>query len=393
MKRLSLAVCLLLLLAACMGPRPEPPRLYQTLNPVDWKNLPGWAQDSPGAALMTFKSSCRALGQKIEWQQVCRLAEAVENEDPAARLFFESFFQPYRVQNRDGSSEGLITGYYGPELAGRRTPDKEYRYPLYRQPDDLLIVDLDEVYPELDNYRLRGRLVGNRVVPYFERHKINQPKSPLAGQELFWLKDPVELFFLHVQGSGRIRLPDGERVMVNYANQNGHPYRSIGKLLLERGAMTRDQMSLQNIRNWVAQNPEAGRQLLAENPSYIFFRELPSSFQSPPGALGVPLTARRSLAVDPRVIPLGAPVYLATTFPGTNDPLRRLMMAQDTGGAIKGPVRADFFWGMGNEAGKIAGRMKQEGRLWVLLPKDFAQEMVVNIQRRNQDQRAGESVN
>ena len=393
MKRLSIAVCLLLLLAACMGPRPEPPTPYQALNPVAWKTLPGWSRDSPGAALETFKSSCQALAQKVEWQQVCRLAEVVETEDPAARLFFESYFQPYRVQNRNGSRAGLITGYYGPELAGRRTPDEEYRYPLYRQPKDLLIVDLGEVYPELDDYRLRGRLVENRVVPYFARGKIDQPESPLAGQELFWVKDPVELFFLHIQGSGRIRLPDGERVMVNYANQNGHPYRSIGKLLLERKAMTRDQMSLQNIRNWVAQNPDAGRQLLAENPSYIFFRELPSSFQAPPGALGVPLTARRSLAVDPRVIPLGAPVYLATTFPGTDNPLRRLMMAQDTGGAIKGQVRADFFWGMGDEAGKIAGRMKQEGQLWVLLPKDFAQEMVVNIQRRNQARSAPEAVN
>lgn len=393
MKRLFLALCLLLLLAACMGPRPQPPALYQTLNPVAWKSLPGWPQDSPGTALEAFRSSCQALGQKLEWKQVCRLAETVRADDPVARLFFESYFQPYRVQNRDGSYDGLITGYYGPELQGRRTPDEEYRYPLYRQPEDLLIIDLGEVYPELDSYRLRGRLVGNRVVPYFEREKINQPESPLAGQELFWVKDPVELFFLHIQGSGRIRLPDGERVMVNYANQNGYPYRSIGKLLLERKAMTRDQMSLQNIRSWVAKNPDAGRQLLAENPRYIFFRELPSSFQSPPGALGVPLTARRSLAVDPRVIPLGAPVYLATTFPVTDSPLRQLMMAQDIGGAIKGPVRADFFWGMGNEAGKIAGRMKQEGRLWVLLPKGFAREMVVNIRGRNQDQGVAEAVN
>ena len=157
--------------------------------------------------------------------------------------------------------------------------------------------------------------------------------------------------------------------MVNYANQNGHPYRSIGKLLLERDEMTREQMSMQNIRKWVAGNPDAGRQLLAENPSYVFFRELPAEVQSPPGALGVPLTALRSLAVDPRTIPLGAPVFLSTTFPGTDFPLKQLMVAQDTGGAIKGEVRADFFWGMGNDAGKIAGKMKQVGRLWALLPK------------------------
>ncbi len=173
-----------------------------------------------------------------------------------------------------------------------------------------------------------------------------------------------------------MRLSDEEVIMVNYANQNGHPYRSIGKLLLERNAMTRDQMSMQNIRRWVEQNPEAGKELLAENPSYVFFRELSSDYKTPPGSLGVPLTERRSLAVDPRTIPLGAPVFVSTTFPGTEEPLQQLMVAQDTGGAIKGQVRADFFWGMGEDAGKIAGRMKQEGWLWVLLPKDV-DEMTV----------------
>ncbi|MCW8892394.1 MAG: MltA domain-containing protein, partial [Deltaproteobacteria bacterium] len=288
----------------------------------------------------------------------------------AAREFFENFFQPHQVQNEAGKSEGLITGYYGPELAGSRVKTEEYQYPLYRQPDDLLIVDLDEVYPELNQYRLRGRVEGNRVVPYFDRVEIDNGENPLAGQELFWVADPVELFFLHIQGSGSIRLATGENVMVNYANQNGHPYRSIGKLLLERNAMTRDQMSMQNISRWVEENPEAGKQLLAENPSYVFFRELSAEFTSPPGALGVPLTALRSLAVDPRTIPLGAPVFLATTFPGSDYPLKQLMVAQDTGGAIKGRVRADFFWGMGPYAGKNAGRMKQDGRLWVLLPKE-----------------------
>jgi membrane-bound lytic murein transglycosylase A len=190
----------------------------------------------------------------------------------------------------------------------------------------------------------------------------------MSGKELFWVEDPVELFFLQIQGSGRMLLSGGERIMVNYADQNGHPYRSIGRLLLERGAMTRAQMSMQNIKAWAQKNPDQVKSLLAENPSYVFFRELPADVPSPPGAMGIPLTPERSLAVDRRYIPLGAPVYLATTWPGGELPLQRLMVAQDTGGAIKGRVRADFFWGMGDAAGQYAGRMKQPVRLWLLLP-------------------------
>ena len=378
----NIIVCLLLILAACVGkttPPVEEPELppvvieapvekLEALLPVDWAQIDGWQQENPAAAFEVFQKSCRALIKRERWQQVCELAQSVESAEEPARQFFESYFQPHQVRNQDGSFDGMITGYYGPELLGSRTPTEYFQYPLYTQPDDLLIVDLDEIYPELNNYRLRGRVVGNRVVPYFQREEIDNGKNPLAGHELFWVADPVDLFFLHIQGSGRIRLPDGELVMVNYANQNGHRYHSIGKLLLERNAMTRDQMSMQNIRKWVEDNPEAGKLLLAENPSYVFFRELSSEYLSPPGALGIPLTDRRSLAVDPRTIPLGAPVFLATTFPGTGEPLKQLMVAQDTGGAIKGQVRADFFWGMGDAAGAIAGRMKQDGRLWVLLP-------------------------
>jgi len=197
---------------------------------------------------------------------------------------------------------------------------------------------------------------------------IDGEGRPLAGQELCWVNDPVELFFLQIQGSGRILFEDGSRVMVNYAEQNGHPYRSIGKWLLDRGAMSRDQMSMQNIKAWARANPQLVGDLLSQNPSYVFFRELPADVASPPGALGVPLTPERSVAVDPRYTPLGAPVFLATTWPNSDRPLYRLMMAQDTGGAIKGPVRADFFWGLGDAAGIQAGRMKQPLRMWVLLP-------------------------
>ena len=385
MKRL-LVYLLLILLAGCVTkpvvpppetppvtPAPEPPPVVKVEPPfkaVEWADVDGWLLDCPAVALETFQKSCKAVGKRKQWRTVCVEAVALgQVSDQQARKFFEDFFQPHEIRKEDGNPVGLITGYYGPELEGSRVKTAEYKYPIYRQPDDLLIIDLRKIYPELGKYRLRGRVVGNRVVPYFKRGEIDARNTPLAGEELFWLKDPVDAFFLQIQGSGRVILPDGERVMVGYANQNGHPYRSIGKLLLDRQEMTRNQMSMQNIKKWVEENPEAGRQLLNENPSYVFFRSLPSQIQSPPGALGVPLTPLRSIAVDPHTIPLGAPVFLSTTFPGEDLPLRQLMVAQDTGGAIKGRVRADFFWGMGDDAGRVAGRMKQDGRLWILLPK------------------------
>ena len=286
------------------------------------------------------------------------------------RAFFERNFVPHQVRQANGSSEGLLTGYYVPDLHGSRTPSVAYPYPIYRRPDDLLVIDLSEVYPELGNYRLRGRVEGQRVIAYWDRSKIDGQGQPLAGQELFWVADPVELFFLQIQGSGRILLDNGERAMVNYADQNGHPYKSIGKYLIDRGAMTRDQMSMQNIREWARKNPQEVDKLLNQNPSYVFFRDLGGDVQSPPGALGVPLTPGRSLAVDRRYIELGAPVFIETTWPNSDRPLQRLMMAQDTGGAIKGRVRGDFFWGMGDQAGALAGRMKQTARFWVLLPRE-----------------------
>ncbi|MBD1401055.1 murein transglycosylase A [Pelobacter sp. M08fum] len=376
-----ITVLFLVVLAGCAKKPPveiEPPIIeppvveVPALTPVTWEHLDGWEDDSLLPALEAFRNSCVSLRWREQWRDVCSSAQQLDVVDVlTVRNFFEQYFTPHQVRNADGSTSGLMTGYYGPELEGSREPTEEYRYPLYQQPDDMLIIDLDSVYPELGNYRLRGRVEGNRVVPYFDREQIDfGDNQPLAGHELFWVKDPVDLFFLHIQGSGSVRLPNGEQAIVNYANQNGHPYRSIGRLLLDRNEMTRDQMSMQNIRRWVANNPGSGQKLLAENPSYVFFRELPPGTVSPPGAMGVPLTPLRSLAVDPRTIPLGAPVFLSTTFPGTeNQPLRQLMVAQDTGGAIKGRVRGDFFWGMGNEAGEFAGRMRHPGELWVLLPR------------------------
>lgn len=366
--RLLLIALLFALLSGCISKPPG--QDTAALKAVLWASLEGWPSEQPELALAAFRKSCEAVASRPEWSSVCAAAASVAPADELQAIrFFEQYFQPYQVRNETGGSVGLVTGYYAPELEGSRVRTEKFRYPLYRQPDDLLIVDLGDIYPELKAYRLRGRLEGNRVIPYFDRREIDADSAPLAGTELFWVADPVELFFLHIQGSGRVRLENGDQVMVNYAAQNGHPYRSIGKLLLEQKQMTPDQMSMQNIRRWVREHPDEGRQLLAENPSYVFFRELPETCHFPLGALGIELTPRRSLAVDPRTIPLGAPVFLSTSFPGSDRPLRRLMVAQDTGGAIKGRVRADFFWGMGDEAEGYAGQMKQEGRLWVLLPK------------------------
>ncbi len=358
--------------AATTTAEPAQPLPLTWLTPVRYGDLPAWRDDDLTLAWQAFQQSCRGLRGQAAWTAVCQAAEQLALPDAGnARAFFEQHFTPYQVRQAEGGTEGLVTGYYEPLLRGSRYPTHNYRYALYGQPDDLLVVDLAGLYPELKNLRLRGRLQGNRVVPYFSRTEIDNGQAPLRGKELLWVDDPVELFFLQIQGSGRVRLETGEMVRVGYADQNGHPYRSIGKWLVDQGELTLDKASMQGIKDWAVRNPDKLADLLRTNPSYVFFRELPNGLGGPLGALGVPLTAGRSIAVDPRAIPLGAPVWLATTWPYSSEPLVRLVMAQDTGGAIRGNVRADFFWGFGDEAGAKAGAMKQRGRMWVLLPKDY----------------------
>ncbi len=227
---------------------------------------------------------------------------------------------------------------------------------------------------------MRGRLDGRRVVPYWPRADIDGGKANVAGKALVYVSDPVDAFFLQIQGSGRVQLAEGGVMRVGYADQNGQPFRSVARVLIDRGELTLGEASMQGIREWGRQHPAELPELLDENPSYVFFREVPPAppgslearIDGPIGSLGVPLLAQRTIAVDPRAIPLGAPVFIATTQPLSEDPLRRLTMAQDTGGAIRGPVRADFFWGFGDEAGQRAGRMRQQGQLWVLWPNGSA---------------------
>jgi membrane-bound lytic murein transglycosylase A len=342
---------------------------------VSFADIPGWTEDDQREAWPPLLASCRALATKPEWKQACAAVASVDAADAmAVRRFFESQFVPHQLRNPDGSTQGLITGYYEPLLRGARKRGGVFQTALHKPPADLLTVDLAGLYPELKNFRLRGRVVGNKVVPYFTRSELDK-QSLLTGEELLWVDSPIEAFFLQVQGSGRVFLADtNETVRLAYADQNGHPYRSIGRYLVDRGELTLEQASMQGIQAWAASNPRRLKELLDANPSYVFFKEETISDPSigPKGALGVPLTAQRSIAIDPQFTPLGVPVFLSTTLPNSAVPLRRLMLAQDTGGAIRNPVRADFFWGFGKDAGELAGKMKQVTQMWVLLPAPLA---------------------
>jgi membrane-bound lytic murein transglycosylase A len=357
-------------------PKPEPvaPPPAPLMTPTSFSALPGWQQDDLREAWPAFKASCKALERKDDWKLPCGAAASINPADgDAIRQFFEAWFVPNLVRSADGADSGLITGYYEPMLRGARKRGGAFQTPLYRVPDDLLTVELGSVYPELKNMRLRGRLVGKKVVPYNTRAEIE--RADISGKELLWVDDPVEAFFLEVQGSGRVQLADtGETVRLAYAEQNGHPYKAIGRWLVEQGELTVPQATAQGIKSWIAANPARRQELFNVNPSYIFFREerLPDPSVGPKGALGVPLTPARSVAIDPQFLPLGAPVYLATTRAGSDVPMQRLMMGQDTGGAIRGAVRADFFYGFAKDAAESAGLMKQRGQIWVLLPKAAA---------------------
>ena len=350
-------------------------------------SLNDWAGSWPA-----FLNSCSALARRDAWREVCAQTLAIDARDGAAvRDFFVTRFDVYRVSSRQiennvettASTSGLVTGYYEPLLRGSRVRSDKYPVPIYRVPDDLIVVDLGPVYPELSNMRLRGKLQGRRVVPYATRGEITGSNA-LAGQELLWVDDSIEAFFLQIQGSGRVQFDDGTVVRVGYGDQNGHPYRSLGRWLVDQGQLTIDQASMQGIKTWAQRNPARLKEALDHNSSFVFFRELPlgNANAGPLGALGVALTPGYSLAADARFIPLGAPVVLATIDPNSQTPeakapLVRPMMAQDTGGAIRGPLRFDFFWGFGAAAGERAGRQKYEGQAWVLVPKGTTPESLL----------------
>lgn len=353
--------------------------------PVGWGALPSWAEDDFSRLWPVFVNNCKGLmrptgGSMVQqaratpraWQPVCAAAAQVQPQGGAeVRAFIEQQLQPWRLLDEQGKpARNTVTGYYEPLVHGARKQGGDYQWPLYSPPKDLLTIDLGGVYPELAGKRIRGKLDGKRVVPYDTRAEIaaSPDRQPPA---IVWVNDPVEAFFLQIQGSGRVQLPDGKMIRLAYADHNGRPYASIGRWLADRGELPLAQTSMQNIKAWAQRNPQRVQEMLNANPAMVFFREEPvvDVDLGPKGAYGIPLAGQRAVAVDTRYVPLGAPVYLATTMPASSQPLRRLVFAQDTGAAIKGAARTDFYWGFGDEAGALAGRMKQNGEMWVLWPK------------------------
>jgi membrane-bound lytic murein transglycosylase A len=364
-------IALILLASACQQTPPQAPKPPETARyqAMPFDALPGWGKAPLEPSLRAFLAGCpRITGAALG--RVCALGQSVpKGDEAAARQFFESAFTPYALVSSDGPDTGMVTGYYEPVIEGSRWYNANTRYPIFGVPDDLITVDLATVNPELRGLRLRGRVEGRRLVPYPTRAEIDSRGPSYPAPVIAWTADPVALFFLQIQGSGQVRLDGAERIRIGFADQNGHPYRSLGRYLIDRGEMPLEQASMQGIRAWAAANPSKLQEALNANPSYVFFRELPVTESGPTGALGTPLVSGYSLAVDRRWVPLGAPVYLSSTYPLSEERLERLMAAHDVGGAIRGVVRADFFWGTGAEAGTLAGRMRQQGRMWLLWPK------------------------
>ena len=373
------------LLASCLS---TPSRIPGVGQPVSWTELPGWLDDSLAQAWPALLSSCQKMpARDARWSDLCADAALFPDpDDDTARAFFETRFSAHEVAGNNGVPDGLITGYYEPLLQGNLVRTDRFRYPLYGRPDDLVVVDLGGLYPELQGKRYRGRLNSNRVVPYYSRAEIGNGKRPPDAAVLAWIDDPVALFFLEIQGSGRIRLPDGKMLRVGYADQNGHPYVAIGRTLVESGALKLEEATMPAIRAWLSANPDKAQAVLNSNPSYVFFAVREPDSPGPVGALNVPLLPERSIAVDPGFIPLGSPVWFDTSLvasagPCARDtcascpspdcgliPYRRLVFAQDTGGAIRGPARADLFLGFGENAERVAGALRSRGKLYVLLP-------------------------
>jgi membrane-bound lytic murein transglycosylase A len=375
------------------APSPVPPTPAATekarYEPVGVAQLPALADADLRAAWPALLHSCAvfrraAAALREAWSAPCSAAEAARDANTQRAVLLRSFdFYRLLADNGGaGTERGRITGYYEPLLDGSRQRSAKFPVPLHRPPDDLLTIDLGALFPELKGQRVRGRIEktdkGQRVVPYWSRGELNGGDR-LRGSELLWVADPIEAFFLQVQGSGRVRLPDGSQVRLAYADTNGHPYRSIGRVLVERGELALEQASMQGIKAWARANPKRMQELLENNPSYVFFSERPvgDPGAGPLGAFNVPLTPGYSVAVDPRYLPLGAPVVLSTTHPGNGATLTRLVLAQDTGGAIKGPLRFDLFWGFGAEAGALAGRQNQEVSAWLLAPRGVTPQQLL----------------
>lgn len=326
---------------------------------LQWNELNEFYQDDLQTALEVFKKDCVKSGTKLLLSEVCKNAN--ETTDP--KEFFTSNFYPYVLVSSKGEEQGLITGYYEPILQGNWEKDERFQYGVYKVPSNLITVDTNE-FPKLKGMTIRGKVVGNKLVRYTPREDMHTEDL----EAICYVDDKVDLFFMHIQGSGKIQMQDGELINVNYASQNGRGYYAIGRKLIEDNIVPKEDMSLEAIKKWLKENPQNADDLMNLNKSYVFFKQ---SQQGATGALNTELVAQRNLAVDKRYIPLGLPVFIQTTNPKTDEPINQLMVAADVGGAIKGEIRADYYWGTGDVAGEFAGQMKEKGRLVVLLPKGY----------------------
>ncbi|WP_304856335.1 murein transglycosylase A [uncultured Parasutterella sp.] len=340
--------------------------------------LPSSDSQDWATALSAFKVSCRSVGKKADWKDVCFKAQSTDSSE--AESFFKNNFIPWQISTQvigkqtgtvySKSDKGLMTGYYEPMLKVSSVRTAKHTIPILSTPDDLIIVDLASLYPKLKGMRLRGKIEGRKLVPYDSRAQIIK-RHDLDKNAIAWSSDPVAVFFLQIQGSGRLQTEDGKMIRVGFDDQNGHPYKAVGSWLVEKGYLKRHELSMQNIRAWAFQNPDKVDTLLNQNPSFVFFkpREADNADEGPIGAQGLPLTPKASVAVDRKYIPLGTPLLVSVSQSSPALEFVRPVVAQDTGGAIKGPIRFDYFWGFGDEAGSQAGRQKSSVSAWLLLPK------------------------
>lgn len=364
-----IALCLLtvaLLLSGCRTSAVRP--AGSAYVKASWSELPAASDADLVAGFRAWRAGCAKLRDNAAWRASCVSATQADTTPASIRAFLQTHFDIYALDAGD-TRDGLITGYYEPVYAGSLVRTAQAKVPVYAPPEDLITVALDGLYPQLKGLRLRGRVVGRKLVPYDNAATID--KNGVKAPVLAWLTDPMDLQFLQIQGSGRVQLSDGRQLRLGYADQNGQPYRAIGKWLVEQNELPAGAVSMQSIRAWARTHPQRVAELLASNPSYVFFQRLPESNEGPIGSFGLPLTAGYSVAVDRKVIPLGSLLWLSSSTPD-GKPLIRPVAAHDTGGAIAGKVRADLFTGTGSEAGEWAGRMQQQGRLWLLWPRGQA---------------------
>ncbi len=363
-----LGLLLVCVLAACAETQ-TPVEHKAIYSKADFSDLEDWRSDVVLQSMPVLQQSCAAMAKKKGWGTLCAdlRAHAPETND-GARAFYEKYFRVYAV--RGETEQGLFTGYYEASLRGSDHADDVYKTPLYARPDNLVMLDLGAFKPDWRGQKLTGKLVsdktGQKLIPFDDRASIDKGSLEGHAKVLAWVDDPVDAFFLAIQGSGRVTMADGRVIRVGYDGANGMPYVAVGKVLGDAGELQKP-VTMQGIRQWLRDHPSRAQSVMNQNPSYVFFRILPDG--NPVGALGVPLTPEHSMAVDPAAVPLGSPVWLETTD-AFGEPLHRLMQAQDTGGAIKGAVRGDFFWGFGDRAEAEAGAMQSKGRYFVLIPCD-----------------------